>query len=74
MMTEIENKTMGNRAQVIYELGRIIHVAESEIYRAQGIPILDNEDHADKVQGYADRVHEILLDMADLASFGRRRE
>lgn len=74
MMTEIENKTMENRAQAIYELGRIIHVAESEIYRAQGIPILDDEDHADKVQGYADRVHEILLDMADLASFGRRRE
>lgn len=74
MMTEFENKTMENRAQAIYELGRIIHVIESEIFRAQGIPILDNEEHADWVQGYADRIHEIRLEAEELAGFGHRKE
>lgn len=74
MMTELEHKTLENRYNAINDLNMIIQLAESEMVRARNIPILDNEEHADWVQGYADRIHEILLDMADLATFGRGKE
>lgn len=71
MMTELENKTMENKIRAGYELERIIHIAENEIFRANGIPILDNEEHADLIKGYADRIAEIRMDMEDLKKIGR---
>ena len=73
-MTEFEHKTTENRFNAIIDLGHIIRIAESETSRSRDIPILDDEEHADLVQGYADRIHEIMLDMVDLANFGRRKE
>lgn len=71
MMTELENRTMNNKIRAGYELERIIRIAENEIFRANGIPILDDEEHADLIQGYADRIAEIRLDMEDLKKIGR---
>lgn len=71
-MTELANQTMNNRVAIVLDLNSIIAMAESQITRAKGIPILNDAEHADWVQGYADRIHEICLDMADLVSFGHR--
>lgn len=73
-MAEIEHKTVENRYNAINDLGMIIRLAEMETARARAIPILDNDEHADLVQGYADRIHEIRLDLEDLAGFGHGKE
>ena len=74
MMTELENKTMENRMHATYDLHWIMRLAESEMYRVQNIPLLDDEEHADWVQGFTDRIHEIRFDMENLAKFGHRKE
>lgn len=73
MMTELEHKTLENRIRVLDDLEKILHAVESECFVAQCVPILDDEEHADLIQGYADRVHEIWLDMEELGSVKRRR-
>jgi len=65
-----EQKTMENRFNAIMELEKIINIAEAQTRRAREIPLLDDDEHADWVQGFADRIHEIRLDMEDLAGFG----
>ena len=69
-MTKYENETVENRINAVGDLKVIIAIAESQIDRSRNIPVLDDARHADWVQGYADRIHEIRLDMEDLVSFG----
>lgn len=69
-MTKYEKQTAKNRMQALFDLHAIVAYAESQINRARNIPLLDNEDHADWVQGYTDRIAEICLDMKELATFG----
>ena len=73
-MTNIERQTMDNRINAITNLEKIINMAEIEIRRSRDIPIIDDAEHADWVRGYADRIHEIRLDMEDLAGFGHVKE
>ena len=69
-MTELERQTENNRMMAITELNAIIDYAEAQIRRAKEIPLLDDEEHADWVTGYEERIHDIMLDMSELACFG----
>lgn len=71
-MTKLAKQTAQNRMQALFDLNGIISMAEGQIARTQGIPFIDDEDHADWVQGYADRIHEIMIEMRELSSFGHR--
>lgn len=65
-----ENETKNNIQAAIRDLVKISEIAKSQMVRCDSIPILDDGTHADYVQGYADRIHEIMMDMEDLANFG----
>ena len=69
-MTKNEKQTEQNRIQALIDLNGIISLAESQLVRAKGIPLIDDDEHADWVQGYVDRIHEICMDMKDLVTFG----
>jgi len=71
-MTKLERQTAQNRIQSLFDLNAIIALAEGQLSRVQGIPMLDDEDHADWMQGYTDRVHEICMEMQELRTFGHR--
>jgi len=71
-MTQLEQQTSDNRFRILIDLNHIISYAESQITRSKNIPIIDDAEHADWVQGFADRVHEIFLDMSELSYFGHR--
>ena len=65
-----EKETLNNITTAVSDLNKIIKVALSQIERCDSIPILEDAEHADYVQGYADRVHEIMMDIEDLANYG----
>jgi len=69
-MTKLEKQTAQNRMEALFDLHGIIAYAEGQINRARNIPLLDDEEHADWVQGYADRIAEICEDMKELSAFG----
>ena len=71
-MTDYEQQTAQNRIKAITYLNFICSYAESQIQRAKAIPILDDEDHADWVQGYTDRICELCTEMSELATFGHK--
>ena len=70
-MTKTEKKTADNRTAALTDLHSIISYAEQELVHARKIPALDDEEHADLIQGYADRINEILWDMYELDKFFR---
>ena len=69
-MTDLERQTENNRMMAITELNAIIDYAEVQLRRAKEIPLLNDEEHADWVAGYEERIHDIMLDMSELANFG----
>lgn len=71
-MTKLEKQTAQNRIQALFDLNAIVSLAENQLVRARGIPLLNDEEHADWVQGYADRIHEICIEMKELSAFGHR--
>lgn len=71
--SDLRLQTARNRNNAVSDLAWIAKVANSETNRANGIPIIDDETHADIVQGYADRIHEIRMDMEELINYGRIR-
>ena len=66
--------TRTNKYLTIKDLEFIINSANALIDRTKGIPELDNPEHADLVQGYRDRIHEIRLDLDEMFSFGMASE
>ena len=71
-MTDLERQIEENRLKAMNELNHIISYAEAEIVRCRKIPLLDDDEHADLVRGYADRIEEIRMDMQDLRKIGGR--
>ena len=65
-MTDIELQIASNVLRALNELNHIISYAEAEIVRCRKIPLINDEGHADLIQGYADRIEEIRMDMQDL--------
>lgn len=73
-MTKTENQIVQNLLTAVNDLRTICAFAELQIAKAHKIPVIDNEDYADIVQGYTDRIHEIVRDMYDLGKGLKRRD
>lgn len=65
-MTKAEKQIARNRVSILTDLNSIIAVAEKQTERVRNVGIVDDDEFADAVQGYADRIHEILEDLCDL--------